>query len=50
VNLKFWKKPVSDETEISVTEATLKGSKHVYVKAQTTDKAYDLYQKLAKEK
>ena len=43
---KFWKKKPSDETEISVTDATLQTQKSIYVKAQTADKALELYEKL----
>ena len=46
---KFWKRKPSDETTISVTESNMKHHKEIYVKAQTADKAFTLYEQL-KEK
>jgi len=50
MNWRFWKKEqTKDETEISITIANLSSSQQIYVKAQTSDKAFDLYNKLKKE-
>jgi len=47
MNWKFWKKDdEKDETTIKVTTTTGGTGKEIYVCAQTSDKAIELYDKL----
>jgi len=49
MNLKFWKrKQKTDETIIQI-QAHDGGVKEIYVKAQTSDKALELFKKLRDE-
>lgn len=45
---KFWEKPAEDQTEISIT-AKEGGINQIYVKAQTSEKALELFKKLREE-
>ena len=50
MKLQFWKKDDSKKDETTIKITTAPGSKEIYVCAQSSEKALDLYQKLKKER
>lgn len=49
MNWKFWqRKEETDKTEITVSESRPALTRQIYVSAQTSEKAYELYKKLKK--
>ena len=43
---RFWKKPSTDETILEIHEGSLTSTRTLYVKAQSSDKALELMEKL----